>query len=158
MTKQSAGLLLYRFKGDSLEVFLVHPDGPFFKNKDKGSWSIPKGEFLNDEDALAAARREFREETGFVVDGEFVALQSVKLKSGKTVLAWALQGDVDETQLVSNTFEMEWPPKSGKMQAFPEVDRGGWFTVDDAAVKLNPAQIPLVMELQALLLQRAKRS
>lgn len=151
MSKQSAGILLYRFKGNGLEVFLVHPGGPFFKNKDAGSWSIPKGEFVDDEDGLAAARREFKEETGFDVDGAFIALSAIKLKSGKAVLAWALQGDVDETRMVSNTFEVEWPPKSGKMQAFAEVDRGGWFTVDDAAVKLNPAQVPIVIELQALL-------
>jgi len=151
LNKQSAGILLYRFEDDSLEVFLVHPGGPFFKNKDAGVWSIPKGEFLNDEDALSAARREFKEETGFDVDGEFTPLKAVKLKSGKVVFAWALQGDVDESQVVSNTFEMEWPPKSGKKMMIPEVDRGGWFTIEEAAVKLNPAQVALVKQLQFLL-------
>ncbi len=142
---------MYRFRGDSLEVFVVHPGGPFFKNKDAGSWSIPKGEFLDDENALAAARREFKEETGFDVDGDFIALSAVKLKSGKTVHAWAVGGNVDADKITSNTFEIEWPPKSGKSQAFAEVDRAAWFKYKEAIVKFNPAQISLLHEAITLL-------
>jgi len=151
MAKQSAGILLYKTVGQIHHVLLVHPGGPFFKNKDDGAWSIPKGEFLDDEDALIAARREFLEETGFDIDGEFIPLKAIKLKSGKMVHAWALQYDVDADKIVSNTFEIEWPPASGKIQSFPEVDRAAWFTIAEAEVKLNTAQIPLVLELQALL-------
>jgi predicted NUDIX family NTP pyrophosphohydrolase len=151
MAKQSAGILLYKTVGQIHPVLLVHPGGPFFKNKDDGAWSIPKGEFLDDEDALIAARREFLEETGFDIDGEFIPLKAIKLKSGKMVHAWALQYDVDADKIVSNTFEIEWPPASGKIQSFPEVDRAAWFTIAEAEVKLNTAQIPLVLELQALL-------
>lgn len=153
MPKQSAGILLYKFISNDLMVFLVHPGGPFFKNKDAGAWSIPKGEFLNDEDPLLAARREFEEETGQAIDGEFIPLDPIKLKSGKLIYSWTLRGDVDHETIVSNTFEIEWPPGSGKQQVFPEVDRAGWFTVQDAEVKLNPAQVPLVHQLQALLLR-----
>jgi predicted NUDIX family NTP pyrophosphohydrolase len=151
MAKQSAGILLYKTVGQIHHVLLVHPGGPFFKNKDDGAWSIPKGEFLDDEDAFIAARREFLEETGFDIDGEFIPLKAIKLKSGKMVHAWALQYDVDADKIVSNTFEIEWPPASGKIQSFPEVDRAAWFTIAEAEVKLNTAQIPLVLELQALL-------
>jgi len=147
MPKQSAGILLYRNKAPTLQIFLVHPGGPFFKNKDAGVWSIPKGEFLDEEDALAAAKREFLEETGQAVNGEFTKLSPVQLKSGKIVHAWAIEGDVDHEVITSNLFEMEWPPKSGKMQSFPEVDRAEWFAIDEAKVKLNPAQVELVEEL-----------
>jgi predicted NUDIX family NTP pyrophosphohydrolase len=148
MPKQSAGILLYRNKATRLEMFLVHPGGPFFKNKDEGVWSIPKGEFLDDEEPLAAAKREFLEETGQPIDGEFIKLSPVQLKSGKIVHAWAVEGDIDHEVITSNLFEMEWPPKSGKMQSFVEVDRAGWFSIDEAKVKLNPAQVGLVDELQ----------
>lgn len=151
MAKQSAGILLYRTTGQVHQVFLVHPGGPFFKNKDEGAWSIPKGEFLDDEEALVAAKREFKEETGLSVDGDFIKLKSVKLKSGKTIHAWALEGDIDPEAIASNVFEIEWPPASGKMQAFPEVDRAGWFSINEAEIKLNPAQVHLILELQALL-------
>src|SRR5271165_5004922 len=114
MIKQSAGILLYRKKGDQLQVFLVHPGGPFFKKKDLGVWSIPKGEFLDDEDPLAAAKREFHEETGQAIDGDFIKLKPVTLKSGKVVHAWAIEGDINHETILSNMFEMEWPPKSGK--------------------------------------------
>ena len=124
---QSAGILLYRFRREILEVFLVHPGGPFWKHKDLGSWSIPKGEHTDEEEPLKAALREFKEETGFEPNGDFKALQPVRLKSGKKVSAWAVAGDCDPEMIQSNTFEMEWPPKSGKLQHFPEVDRGGWF-------------------------------
>lgn len=147
MSKQSAGILLYQFKDKQLLFFLVHPGGPFWKNKDAGAWTIPKGEFMDDEDALAAAKREFMEETGQSVDGDFILLKPVKLKSGKTVHAWAVKGNADETNIVSNTFPFEWPPKSGKMIQIPEVDKAGWFDAETAKSKLNPAQAPFIDEL-----------
>ena len=152
MPKQSAGILLYRRINNQLEVFLVHPGGPFFKNKDDAAWSIPKGEFLDDEDALVAAKREFYEETGQpITDGEFLKLKPVKLKSGKTVHAWAIEGDIDHEVISSNLFEMEWPPRSGKMASFAEVDRAAWFEPGVARVKINPAQIALIDELETAL-------
>ena len=147
MSKQSAGILLYRKSKSELQVFLVHPGGPFFKNKDLGAWSIPKGEFLDDEDALTAAKREFEEETGQAIDGSFVKLEPVRLKSGKIVHAWAVEGDIDHETIYSNSFEMEWPPKSGKNQSFPEIDRAGWFGEDEARMKINPAQSKLIDSL-----------
>ena len=151
MPKQSAGILLYRKINNQLEVFLVHPGGPFFKNKDDAAWSIPKGEFLDEEDALIAAKREFLEETGQSVDGNFIKLKPVKLKSGKTVYAWAVEGDIDHEVIISNVFEMEWPPKSGKMASFAEVDRAAWFEPAVAKVKINSAQIALIDELEAVI-------
>jgi predicted NUDIX family NTP pyrophosphohydrolase len=153
MGKQSAGILLYRKNNDQLQVFLVHPGGPFFKNKDTGAWSIPKGEFLSDEDALAAAKREFMEETGQPIEGEFIPLESVYLKSGKKVYAWAVEGDIDHEVIVSNLFEIEWPPKSGKMQSFLEIDRAAWFTVDEAKEKINAGQAGLIESLVGRLKQ-----
>ena len=147
ISKQSAGILLYRKNEDQLQVFLVHPGGPFFKNKDLGAWSIPKGEYLSDEEPLTAAKREFKEETGHAVEGNFIELNAVKLKSGKTVKAWALEGDIDHTTVSSNLFEMEWPPKSGKMQSFVEVDRGDWFNIDETRLKINAGQINLIEQL-----------
>jgi predicted NUDIX family NTP pyrophosphohydrolase len=144
MPKQSAGILLYRRTNNTLQVFLAHPGGPFFKNKDEGSWTIPKGEFLDDEEPLAAAKREFQEETGQPINGDFISLGSVKQKSGKTVFAWAVEGDINAEDIVSNTFNLEWPPKSGKMMSIPEVDRAEWFDVVIAKHKINPAQIPLI--------------
>ena len=151
MPKQSAGILLYRNINSQLEVFLVHPGGPFFKNKDAGAWSIPKGEFDDDEDALLAAKREFFEETGQSVDGDFIKLSPIKLKSGKTVYAWAVEGDIDHSTIVSNAFEMEWPPRSGKTASFPEVDRAAWLDVAEAFLKVNAAQVGLIEELVELL-------
>jgi len=144
---QSAGILLYRQKQSQLQIFLVHPGGPFFKNKDAGAWSIPKGEFLPDEDPLIAAKREFMEETGSSVDGDFVPLNPVKLKSGKIIHAWAVEGDIDHENIISNLFEMEWPPKSGKKQSFPEIDRTAWFDTETAKKKINAAQVGLIEEL-----------
>jgi predicted NUDIX family NTP pyrophosphohydrolase len=151
MPKQSAGILLYRKVNAQLQVFLVHPGGPFFKNEDAGAWSIPKGEFNDDENALLAAKREFLEETGKAVEGVFIKLSPIKLKSGKTVYAWAVEGDIDHDTIVSNVFEIEWPPRSGKKVSFPEVDRAGWFGVDEACVKVNVAQVGLIEELNGLL-------
>ena len=150
MPKQSAGILLYRNINDHLEVFLVHPGGPFFRNKDAGAWSIPKGEFDNDEDALTAARREFLEETGQTIAGEFLALSPVKLKSGKSVHAWAIKGDIDADNITSNSFEMEWPPRSGKKASFPEVDRAGWFNLAEARIKINEAQAALLDQIAVI--------
>jgi predicted NUDIX family NTP pyrophosphohydrolase len=151
MAKQSAGILAYRHSGKEWRVFLVHPGGPFWAKKDLGAWSIPKGEFADDEDGLAAARREFGEEVGQEVAGEFVELTPRRQKNGKTVHAWAVEGDVDPDKLVSNEFEMEWPPRSGRMQRFPEVDRGQWFSFAEAKTRLNPGQIPILEELALLL-------
>ena len=150
MSKQSAGILLYRKINSQLQVFNVQPGGPFFKNKDLGSWSIPKGEFLDDEDALTAAKREFEEETGQRIDGNFTALNPVSLKSGKKIYAWAIEGDMNHEIIVSNLFEMEWPPKSGKKQSFPEIDRAGWFDVETAKLKINVGQVGLIEGLVGL--------
>lgn len=145
--KTSAGILLYRFNKKKTEVFLVHPGGPFWKNKDEGAWSIPKGEFEEGEDALKAAIREFKEETGVSVTGDFIPLNPVKLKSGKLVHAWALEKDIDATVIISNTFLLEWPPKSGKKIEVPEVDKAEWFSIAEARVKINAGQLPLLDEL-----------
>lgn len=147
-TKQSAGILLYRRTTDSLEVFLVHPGGPFWKNKDAGSWTIPKGEFTIDEPALDAAIREFREETGFVLKGPFQPLSPIRQKGGKRVYAWASPGDLDPATIVSNTFEIEWPRNSGRQVSFPEVDKAAWFSVSQAREMINPAQIAFLEELE----------
>ena len=155
--RTSAGVLAYRVRDGVLEVLLVHPGGPFWTNKDAGAWSIPKGEFDADEDALAAAKREFEEETGTAIDGAFVALPPCKLRGGKTVHAWAVEADLDVAQLRSNTFEIAWPPRSGRMQSFPEVDRYGYFTLDEAAQKLNAGLRTLLDALaQAVGIQRSR--
>jgi len=150
MPKQSAGILLYRKTSQGLQLFLVHPGGPFFKNKDDASWSVPKGEYEADEDPLAAAKREFQEETGHEITGSFTALRSVKQKGGKTVLAWAVEGNIDPKAIKSNTFEMEWPPRSGKKKTFDEIDRGEWFDIATAKRKINPAQVTFIDELAAM--------
>jgi predicted NUDIX family NTP pyrophosphohydrolase len=142
--KRSAGLLLYRRKGKAFEFFLVHPGGPFWRRRDDGAWTVPKGAIEPGEDPLAAARREFTEETGFAVDGEFVELGDFKQPGGKHVAVWAVQGDCDPAKLTSNEFEMEWPPRSGKRQSFPEVDRGQWFGVDEARGKFLVGQRPIL--------------
>lgn len=150
-TKRSAGILMYRRAGGALEVFLAHPGGPFWEGKDDGAWSIPKGEYEEGEEALAAARREFQEETGFPVDGAFIPLSPVRQPSGKLVSAWAVEGDCDPSLLRSNTFTMEWPPRSGRQAEFPEVDRGAWFGVAEARRKIMKGQLPLLEELCRLL-------
>ncbi len=152
MSKQSAGILLHRKVDSQLQVFLVHPGGPFFKNKDDGTWSIPKGEFLDDEDALIAAKREFEEETGQPIDGDFKELSPVKIKSGKIIHAWAVEGDINHEIIVSNLFEMEWPPRSGRMASFPEIDRAAWFDTDTAKLKINQGQVKLIEELEGILM------
>ncbi len=147
MAKRSAGILLFR--RDPLEVLLVHPGGPFWAKKDLGAWSIPKGEHNEGEDAMACAIREFTEETGSQPSpGELTDLGTIKQKAGKIVQAWALEGDLDAAAVVSNTFSMQWPPRSGKFQDFPEVDRAEWFGLDDAAQRINPAQAAFLERLR----------
>jgi predicted NUDIX family NTP pyrophosphohydrolase len=149
--KRSAGLMLYRRGNNGIEVFLVHPGGPFWTKKDRGSWSIPKGEHTEGEDAIAAAQREFQEETGFTASGNFIALGEVRQPGGKIVAAWAVEGDCDPAQLRSNTFQLQWPPRSGKQIEVPEVDRGDWFSLAEAKVKLLAGQTPFLDRLQELL-------
>jgi predicted NUDIX family NTP pyrophosphohydrolase len=151
MPKFSAGLLLYRLQSNTLEVLLVHPGGPFFKNKDAGAWSIPKGETESGEEMLATAQREFQEEIGFLPTGPFLELAPVKQKGGKTVQAWAVAGDCDVATVVSNTFTIEWPPRSGRMVTFPEIDRAEFFSIDQAKAKINAGQLPLLEELVRVL-------
>lgn len=147
MTKRSAGLLMYRRKSGDVEVFLVHPGGPFWTGKDLGAWSIPKGQYDEDEQPLEAARREFQEETGFVASGNFLELGSIKQKSGKVVSAWAFEGDCDPGDLVSNRFQLEWPPHSGRLIEIPEVDRAGWFSICAAQESILKSQQPFLHRL-----------
>jgi predicted NUDIX family NTP pyrophosphohydrolase len=145
---RSAGLLLFRRARDGLEVLLVHPGGPFWAKRDHGAWSIPKGEHAEDEDALAAARREFAEELGHAApDGETIELGEVRQKAGKVVCAWAVAGDLNPEQITSNTFTMEWPPRSGRTREFPEDDRAQWFGLAEARERINPAQAALLDRL-----------
>lgn len=150
MTKRSAGLLLYRSRECGPEVFLVHPGGPFWKNKDEGSWSIPKGEFEEDEKPLEAAKREFQEETGFPATGEFLQLEPVRQPGGKIVHAWAQESDLDAAAVKSNSFSMEWPRGSGRMAQFPEIDRAAWFSVETAKRKILKGQLPLLEQLEQM--------
>ena len=148
MNKQSAGILLFRIKNKMLQVFLVHPGGPFWKNKDLGAWSIPKGEFTSEENAFDAAVREFKEETGTELSGNFIELMPIKQKSGKIVNAWAVERDIDpHTMLCETIVQIEWPPKTGKFISFPEVDKGEWFDANVAKQKINSSQAALVDEL-----------
>jgi predicted NUDIX family NTP pyrophosphohydrolase len=150
--KTSAGLLMYRVgPAGRLEVLLAHPGGPFWRNKDQGAWTLPKGEYEAPEEALAAARREFTEETGFDAPGPFLPLGEVKQRSGKRVAAWAFNGDCDPQALRCNTFEMEWPPRSGQRQSFPEIDRAQWFTLGEARTMILPAQRELLDRLESAL-------
>jgi predicted NUDIX family NTP pyrophosphohydrolase len=151
MLQISVGLLMYRWRDSVLEVFLVHPGGPFWAKKDLGSWSIPKGLIERGEDLVDAARREFHEETGFSAPGRLIPLAPVKVQSGKMIQAWAVEGDCDPEKARSNTFSMEWPPRSGRKQEFPEVDRAAWFGISDAQEKINKGQIPLLEELGRIL-------
>jgi len=149
--KLSAGLLMYRATSGTLEVLLVHPGGPFWASKDRGAWSIPKGEYLAHEDPLDAAVREFQEETGWLPRGPFRPLSPVTYASGKVISAWAVEGDCDPALLRSNTFSLEWPRGSGRLREFPEVDRGAWFDLPEARRRITPGQAPLLDELEALL-------
>jgi predicted NUDIX family NTP pyrophosphohydrolase len=148
MPQRSAGILLYRRRGGAVEVLLVHPGGPFWAKKDDGAWGIPKGGYAPGEDPLAAAKREFREETGARAEGEAIALGAFRQSAAKIVEVWAVEGEFDPASLVSNTFSMEWPPRSGRMAEFPEVDRAEWFTPEESARKILAGQRPV---LEALL-------
>ena len=148
MAKRSAGMLLYRRRNEILEVFLVHPGGPLWAKKDFGAWSIPKGEYSDEEDPLAAARREFEEETGMAIDGDFMDLGTIRQAGGKLVSAWAHQGDFDPARLTSNSVEMQWPPRSGRIVKFPEVDRGAWFTMGEAHERILAGQRPILERLE----------
>jgi predicted NUDIX family NTP pyrophosphohydrolase len=149
---RSAGILLYRLRDGGPEVLLVHPGGPFWARKDAGAWSIPKGEYDDAEDPQAGALREFEEETGTALSPAALAdLGTVRLKSGKRVAAWAVEGDLDADTIASNTFELEWPPRSGRRQAFPEVDRAAWFALDEARVRILDGQRPLLDALERAL-------
>ena len=152
--KKSAGILLFREINRNIEVFLVHPGGPFWKNRDAGAWSIPKGEFTNDEQGLNAAKREFEEETGISCNGNFIELEPVKQKSGKQIFAWALLKNIDPAIIKSNTFKLEWPPRSGHIQDVPEIDKGAWFDIDAAKEKINPAQAEFIDQLLEKISQR----
>ena len=149
MPRRSSGIVLYRRPEPGLEVLLVHPGGPLWARRDAGAWSIPKGEYEDGEDPAAAARREFAEELGSPApEGELIDLGEVKQRSGKLVRAWALPGDLDATAITSNTFALEWPPRSGRTREFPEVDRAEWFTLDQARERINPSQVPLLDRLE----------
>jgi len=151
MAKLSAGLLVYRLGVEGYEVFLVHPGGPFWRSRDIGAWSIPKGEVAAGEDPQAAARRELAEETGFTAEQPWLPLASVRQTGGKTVLAWAAAGDFDAAAVTSNTFSMEWPPRSGRLESFPEVDRGAWFSLSEARQKILAGQVPFLEQLEKVL-------
>ena len=151
MIRSSAGLLMYRHQNGKLEVFLVHPGGPYWAKKDEGAWSIPKGEPFPGEDLLEAARRELGEETGFSPAGKFIPLQPVRQSGGKIVHAWAVRGDFDPGGLRSNTFSIEWPPRSGRLQTFPEVDRAEWFPIEIARKKILKSQTGFLNELESIL-------
>jgi len=150
MAAESAGILMFKRQEGDILVLLVHPGGPFWRRKDLGAWTIPKGERLPGEDAEATARREFAEEIGIAVSGPLVSLGRIRQKGGKHVDAFALEGEFDIERLAANTFEMEWPPRSGRRQSFPEVDRAGWFRLDEARAKINLAQSALIDRLEAL--------
>ncbi len=151
MAKQSAGILLYRKRNKRLEVFLIHPGGPFWRNKDNGAWSIPKGQHGEGEEPLEAAKREFKEETGYrPPPTDYRSIGEAKLKSGKIIRAWVVEGDIDETKIQSATFEVEWPPRSGRKKSYPEADRAGWFSLAEARQKLHPAQRIFIDALERL--------
>lgn len=144
MPDRSAGLLVFRRHDTGVEIFLVHPGGPFWAKKDDGAWSLPKGLYEPDEDPLRAAQREFAEEVGTSIAGDFLPLGEFRLPSGKRLSVWAVEGDIDATRITSNSFEMEWPPRSGKRAQFPEVDRAGWFAPDTARLKLTKGQLQVL--------------
>ncbi|NQX56419.1 NUDIX domain-containing protein [Pedobacter panaciterrae] len=152
MSKHSAGILLYRIKNKEPEVLLVHPGGPFFRNKEKGWWTVPKGELLPDEDTLQAALREFNEETGYLPHGDFKALKPVVQKGGKIVNCWAVSGDLDADKITCNTFPLEWPPKSGKIVDFPEIDQARWFSLTQAEEFISQQQCEFLKELKNMFL------
>jgi predicted NUDIX family NTP pyrophosphohydrolase len=155
MAKKSAGLLMYCRRNGELEIMLVHPGGPFWAKKDLGSWSIPKGEYTNEEEPLEVAKREFQEETSFKAEGEFMALIPIKQPGGKLITIWAFEGDCDASKIKSNIFTMEWPPRSGKQQEFPEVDRAGWFTISVAKEKIIKGQTGFIDEFYQIIVDNS---
>jgi predicted NUDIX family NTP pyrophosphohydrolase len=157
MVKTSAGILVYKNIQESIVILLVHPGGPFWAKKDLNSWSVPKGEFNESEDPFEAAKREFSEETGFLPEGEFIRLETVKQPGGKIIHTWAVNGDFDVSGLKSNLFTMEWPPKSGRSKEFPEIDRAEWFAVETAKLKIVKGQIPIIENLE-FILENKKRN
>ena len=151
-SKQSAGILVFNIVNDQLMVLLVHPGGPFYAKKDEGVWSVPKGEYQVGEDPLSTALREFEEETGNKLpDTKYIELEPVKIKSGKVIIAWAVKAYFERAFIKSNLFELEWPPKSGKIQMFPEVDKADWFLIEEAKIKINRGQLPLLQQLEDIL-------
>lgn len=154
MPKISAGILMYHFKEGRPQVLLVHPGGPLWDKKDIGAWSIPKGLVDGDEDAIETAKREFEEETGFKVSGRFIPLSQQRTRSGKIIKAWAVEGYIDASNIKSNIFEMEWPPHSGRIREFPEVDRAGWFNIDEAKKRIIPSQLGFIEELERIISER----
>jgi predicted NUDIX family NTP pyrophosphohydrolase len=154
MSRTSAGILVYKKTQAGPEVLLVHPGGPFWSAKDLNSWSVPKGEIDEGEDPFEAAKREFGEETGLLIDGDFVSLETVKQSSGKSVICWAVEGEIDVSKVKSNLFKMEWPPKSGAMKEFPEIDRAEWFPAETAKLKIVKGQIPIIENLERILKTR----
>jgi predicted NUDIX family NTP pyrophosphohydrolase len=157
VARLSTGVLLFRRHSAGVEVMLVHPGGPFWVKKDLGAWSVPKGLANEGEDLLVAAKREFLEETGMAVEGDFLDLGKHKQPSGKTIAAWACEGDFDPAHLKSNTFTLEWPPHSGKMAEFPEVDRAAWYSIDEAFMKINKGQKPIIAGLEALVVRSGRQ-
>jgi predicted NUDIX family NTP pyrophosphohydrolase len=151
MAKKSAGLIMYRIRNGILEVLLVHPGGPFWSKKDLAAWSIPKGEYDPDEEPLEAARREFKEETGLDAHGDFLEFTPIKQKGSKVVSAWAFKGDCNPESIKSNNFFLEWPPRSGRLVEFPEIDRAAWYTIEEARKKILKGQIPFLEELPEIL-------
>jgi predicted NUDIX family NTP pyrophosphohydrolase len=151
MAKKSAGILVYHKNSEKYEVLLVHPGGPFWAKKDLNSWSLPKGEFEDEEDPFSAAKREFEEETGFPIKGEFIDLNPVKQPSGKIIYSWAVKGEIDANNVKSNLFKMEWPPRSGAIKEFPEIDRAEWFDLETAEQKIISGQIPIIENLKKIL-------
>lgn len=158
MAKESAGILMYRWRGPRIQVLLIHPGGPYWAQKDLGAWSIPKGEFGPGEHPLQAARREFEEETGLHVDGRFMQLTPRRQPGGKLIHVWAVEGEFDAAAIVSNTFETEWPPRSGRLQKFPEADRAGWFDVGTAREKLHKGQVAFLDDFEQHLAEAALKA
>jgi predicted NUDIX family NTP pyrophosphohydrolase len=156
--KKTAGILLYRGRDSALEVFLIHPGGPFWAKKDAGAWSVPKGEIDPGEEPLSAAKRELNEETGCSADGDFIPLAPIKQRDGKLIIVWAVEGDCDPRTVKSNTFTIEWPPRSGKRAEFPEVDRAQWFTLEAAKEKILKGQIGFLIDLQQALSAREENN
>lgn len=157
MARKSAGIILFREKAGGPEILLVHPGGPLWAKKDLGAWSIPKGEMEGEEEPLLAARREFAEETGIAVEGEFIPLRPVRYSSGKTVCAWALRMDLDASGVRSNKFMLEWPPRSGRMRSVPEIDRAQWFPLQEARRRIVPAQAPFVDQVERIIEEAASQ-